>query len=335
MTDRSRLGSWVRRFLHEHMIGERNLSRNTQASYRDTLCLLLPFAATRCKEAVDKLSIDDLSADCIRAFLAYLEEVRHCSVSTRNQRLAAIHALARFIGERSPEHIDWCSQIRAAPFKRSGKASLSYLEKTELDALLGTPNQRTEQGCRDYAVLLFLYNSGARASEATRVTIADLQRESGGAGFVKLHGKGGKVRTCPLWTKTMAELIPLTTNRPDSAPLFLNCRGEPLTRFGIHTLVERHAKAAAQQVPSLLAKRVSPHTIRHTTATHLLRAGVDINTIRAWLGHVSLDTTHVYAETDLVMKAKALAACDPGGAVKKPKRKWRDDPDLMQFLRSL
>jgi integrase/recombinase XerD len=335
VTDRSRLGSWVRRFLLEHMIGERNLSRNTQASYRDTLCLLLPFAVTRCSQAVDKLTVDNLSADCIRAFLAHLEEVRRCSVSTRNQRLAAIHALARFIGERSPEHVEWCSQVRAVPFKRSEKASLSYLEKAELDALLGAPNQHTEQGRRDHAVLLFLYNSGARASEATRVTIADLHRESAGGGFVKLHGKGRKDRSCPLWPKTMAALIPLAGNRPGSTSLFVNCRGEPLTRFGIHTLVERHARAAAQQLPSLRAKRVSPHTIRHTTATHLLRAGVDINTIRAWLGHVSLDTTHVYAETDLAMKAKALAACDPGEDIEKPRRKWRGDRELMQFLRNL
>jgi site-specific recombinase XerD len=245
------------------MIGERNLSRNTQASYRDTLCLLLPFAANRCRKALDKLTIDDLSADSIRSFLCHLEEVRRCGVSTRNQRLAAIHALARFVGERNPEYVEWCSQVRALPFKRFGKASLCYLEKGELDVFLNAPNQHTEQGRRDYALLLFLYNSGARASEVIRVTIADLQREPGGSGFVKLHGKGGKVRCCPLWAKTMAHLIPLAANRPDSAPLFLNRRGEPLTRFGIHTLVERHAKTAGRQVPSLLAKRVSPHIIRH------------------------------------------------------------------------
>jgi site-specific recombinase XerD len=151
---------------------------------------------------------------------------------------------------------------------------------------------------------------------------------------VKVSGKGRKVRLCPLWKKTMLELLPLTQGRSDTAPLFLNRFGEPITRFGIHTLVERYARSAAKQVPSLTTKRVSPHTIRHTTATHLLRAGVDINTIRSWLGHVSLETTNVCAETDLAIKAKALAACDPGTGSRR-KSKWRDDPDLMAFLRAL
>jgi site-specific recombinase XerD len=235
MTERSQLGSWVRRFLLEHVIRERNLSKNTQTSYRDALCLLLPFAAVRCRKTVDKLTIDDLSADCIRTFLTHLEDIRRCGVNTRNQRLAAIHALARFIGERNPEYVEWCSQIRAVPFKRSGKASLPYLEKNELDALLKAPRKNTAQGRRDYAILLFLYNSGARASEAMHVKVTDLQQESVGTGFVKLHGKGGKVRFCPLWAKTMAELIPLTLNRPELDPLFLNCRGEPLTPHGQNT----------------------------------------------------------------------------------------------------
>jgi site-specific recombinase XerD len=208
------------------------------------------------------------------------------------------------------------------------------LRKRRMDALLAAPNPRTAQGKRDHAILLFLYNSGARASEAADVLIEDLRRDSTGAGSVKLNGKGRKVRFCPLWKKTMLELLPLTQGRSDTAPLFLNRFGEPITRFGIHTLVERYARSAAKQVPSLTTKRVSPHTIRHTTATHLLRAGVDINTIRSWLGHVSLETTNVCAETDLAIKAKALAACDPGTGSRR-KSKWRDDPDLMAFLRAL
>lgn len=335
MTDHSLLGPWLKRFLLEHLIGERNLARNTQQSYRDTLCLLLPFVGTQCKKLADRLTVDDLSADIIQAFLTQLEGARHCTISTRNQRLAAIHALARFVGERSPEHVQWCGLIRTVPFKRTERNPISYLEKEEIDALLEAPDQRTKQGQRDYALLLFLYNSGARASEAARVTIADVERDSAGTGSVKLHGKGGKVRFCPLWAKTMTELLPLTQGRSTTASLFLNRYGDPITRFGIHTLVERHVQAAARKTPSLTTKRVSPHTIRHTTATHLLRAGVDINTIRAWLGHVSVDTTNVYAETDLAIKAKALAACDPGSGAAKAKSKWRDDPDLMRFLRSL
>ena len=152
---------------------------------------------------------------------------------------------------------------------------------------------------------------------------------------VMLHrnlGKGRKVRFCPLWKRTMTELQPLISGRDTGRPLFLNRYGVAMTRFGIHTLVARHAEAAGKQIPSLKTKRISPHTIRHTTATHLLRAGVDLNTIRAWLGHVSLDTTNICAETDLTLKAKALAACDPGGGRGK---RWRGDPKLMEFLRKL
>ena len=263
--------------------------------------------------------------------LRLLIEIHIC---TRNQRLATIHSLARFIGERSPEHVSWCGQIRTVPFKRSLKNSLSYLEKDEIDALLAAPDRSTSQGQRDYAVLLFLYNSGARASEAAGVLVEHLEPGSTGSGSVKLHGKGRKIRFCPLWTKTMNALLPLTHGRSGTAPLFLNRYGEPITRFGIHTLVERHARSAAKQALSLRKKRISPHTIRHTTATHLLRAGVDINTIRCWLGHVSLETTNVYAETDLAIKAKALSTCDPGSGTA-IKKKWRDDPSLMKFLRGL
>jgi integrase len=146
---------------------------------------------------------------------------------------------------------------------QSLRSFLPYLEKRELDALLDAPDRSTERGHRNYAVLLFLYNSGARASEAVHVTIGDIQSEVGTIGFVQLHGKGRKARTCPLWKRTMTELATLTANRPDSDRVFLNRRGGPLTRFGLHALVERHAKVAAQSMPSLARKRVSPHTIRH------------------------------------------------------------------------
>ena len=335
MTDHSSLGPWIRRFLLEHVVAERNLTHNTQQSYRDAFCLLLPFASRVCKKPVDKLGVCDISAEVIRVFLMDLEKGRGCTIGTRNQRLATIHSLAHFIGDRSPEHVEWCGQIRSIPFKKADKNSITYLEKEEMDALLQVPDQSTRLGHRDYALLLFLYNSGARASEAISVTIEDLERNVDGTGIVKLHGKGRKVRFCPLWKKTMATLLPLSHGRPGDARLFINRYGDPMTRFGVHAMVERLLPSAANKVPSLRQKRVSPHTIRHTTATHLLRSGVDINTIRAWLGHVSVDTTNVYAETDLAMKAQALAACDPGVEPTNTRLKWRDDPNLMQFLRSL
>ena len=332
MNEKQRIGGWIRRFLMEYLVGERNLARNTQASYRDTLALLLPFAAQRVRQPVDHLSIEHISADVVRSFLQHIEQERGCSIVTRNQRLAAIHALAYFIGERRPEYIAWCSEIRAIPFKKTPKPTMTYLEKPEMDALLNAPDCSTAQGQRDYVLILFLYNSGTRADEAARLTVGDL--ELGRSPSVKIKGKGGKTRYCPLWTLTARMLAPLIAERASYEAVFLNRRKQPLTRFGIRTLVKRYALRAAGQEPSLLTKQVSAHTIRHTTAVHLLRAGVDINTIRAWLGHVSLNTTNVYAEVDLEMKAKALAHCEIPVS-EQPSNQWHDNPGVMSFLRAL
>jgi integrase/recombinase XerD len=331
MHDKTLLGPWVRRFLLEHLVAERNLAHNTQRSYRDALTLLIPFVAGKLHQAVDRLRVVDVSADLVRLFLADLEEARQCAITTRNQRLAAVHALARFVGEHSPEHIAWCGQIRSVPFKKASKTVIPYLDKPQMDALLAAPDREIAQGRRDHALLLFLYNSGTRAQEAAQLLVGELALAGGS---VKIRGKGGKERHCPLWPSTVAELTALIADRSPAAPVFLNRCGHPITRFGIHTLVERYVRKAQIQMPSLAAKRISPHTIRHTTATHLLRAGVDINTVRAWLGHVSLDTTNIYAEIDLETKAKALAKCEVGDA-SKPKPRWREDPELMTFLRSL
>jgi site-specific recombinase XerD len=181
-----------------------------------------------------------------------------------------------------------------------------------------------------------LYNTGARADEAAQVQIADLNlgaTPDRDFSSVLIRGKGNKRRRCPLWARTVNQLHRLIDTREASEHVFLNRRGQPLTRFGIHTLVERHAARVALKLPSIAKKQVSPHTIRHTTATHLLRSGVDINTIRAWLGHVCLSTTNVYAEVDLEMKAKALANCQIGE--EKPKKAWREDKGLLAFLKKL
>jgi site-specific recombinase XerD len=331
MTDHALLGPWVRRFLLEYLVQERNLSINTQRSYRDMLALLLPYISDHLKKSVDRLTVDDLSADLVRQFLVDLEAKRRCIAATRNQRLGGLHALARFIGQNSPEHIEWCAQIRLIPFKRTDHPGITYLDKPEMDALLASPDRRTAQGRRDYALLLFLYNSGARASEAAEIRITDMDWY---AKSVRIIGKGNKRRACPLWPNTMDQLRLLAAQREPEQRLFLNRNGQPITRFGIHTLVERYASRACEQSPSLVTKRVSPHVIRHTAATHLLRSGADINTVRAWLGHVSLTTTNIYAETDLETKARALAMCAPAAErdVAKP---WRQQPDLMDFLRGL
>jgi site-specific recombinase XerD len=320
----------------EHMVSERNFARNTQRSYRDALRLLLPAMARRARKPIDRLAVTDVSPDRVRQFLNELEEKRGCAIATRNQRLAAIHALARFIGLRAPELVEWCGQVRMVPFKKAPESLVPYLEKTEMDALLAAPDLATAQGRRDHAVLQFLYNTGTRADEAAHVQINDLDlgsTPSRDSSSVLVHGKGNKLRRCPLWASTVNELLPLIRNRGGSEYVFLNRRGEPLTRFGIHALVERYAEKVASHLPLMAKKRVSPHTIRHTTATYLLRSGNDINTIRAWLGHVCVDTTQVYADVDLEMKAKALASCEI--KEEKLKKAWREDKGLMEFLRTL
>jgi len=265
MTKATLLGPWVRRFLLEYLVSERNLARNTQHSYRDTLRLLLPFVARHVKKEVDQILEIDLSPDMVRLFLRHLEESRKCAVSTRNQRLAALHSLARFVSLHSPEHIEWCGQLRAIPPKRAPRSTITYLEKSEMDALLSAPDQSTDQGRRDHALLLFLYNTGARADEAAQVKIVDLilAHSVRDHSLVQVRGKGNKPRLCPLWPQTVAEVSSLIASRPPSDHVFLNRCGRPITRFGIHTMIERCVQRTLARMPSLAKKRVSPHTIRH------------------------------------------------------------------------
>jgi integrase/recombinase XerD len=331
------LSSWVKRFLLEYLTSERNLARNTQQSYRDTFKLMLPFAAKKVKKPIDQLTVEDLTPEVIKSFLLYLESERQCSVMTRNQRLAALHAFAHFVGLNSPEHIEWCRQIRLIPFKKPKRTPLTYLEKPEMDALLNAPDQTTRQGQRDYVLLLFLYNTGARSDEVAQLILGDLDMANAperDISTVMIRGKGNKLRRCPLWKQTVCELNNLISGRTNpSEHVFLNRCKQPLTRFGIYTMVKRYVQKIEPKFPYIRKKLVSPHTIRHTTATHLLRAGVDINTIRAWLGHVSINTTNIYAEVDLEMKAQALAYCEL--TENKKKKHWREDKGLMEFLDSI
>ena len=333
------IGPFVRRFLLEEVGVDRNLSVNTQRSYRDALRLLFLFMAERYATEPTQVTVEQLTADVVKSFLAYLEEERGNAIDTRNLRLTAIHSLFRFVARRIPELIEQAAQIQNIPLRRTTQPTVAYLEKTEIDALLATPDQSSLQGQRDYVLLLFLYNTGARATEAAQTNVGALHLDNAPAS-VRFIGKGRKIRLCPLWSHTVDVLRLLLGSRREASedmPVFLNARRQRITRFGIHTLVERTVAKATSTTPSLQRKKVSPHTIRHTTAVHLLRSGVDINTIRAWLGHVSLETTNRYTPVDLEMKAKALETCAPPevGRSSDGTPPWHRDSGLMAFLASL
>lgn len=331
MTDIHTLGPWLERFLLEHIVTERNLARNTQKSYRDTFAQLVPFVSSKVKKAPERLVLQDLTSERILQFLAHLEADRGCSVQTRNQRLAAIRGFARFVGSREPAHIAWCGHIRSIATKKATPLPIGWLTKAEVEAIFEVPNRNTQRGRTEYALLLFLYNTGARVSEATQLKVGDLQvdQRDGRHSLVTLHGKGGKIRQCPLLPDTEGILRELINGRAADDAVFLSRYRRPYTRFGVYRLVER----CAASVPSLSGRKITPHVLRHTIACHLRRADVDINTIRAWLGHVNINTTNIYTEIDPELKAKALALCDavePG-----PSRPWKENKGLMAFLKSL
>ena len=331
------MGHFVRRFLVEEMAADRNLSPNTRKSYRDTIRLLFGHIAEQHATDPARVTVEQVDATVVRGFLAHLEHQRGNATSTRNLRLAALHSLFRFIARQAPELVEHAAAVQAIPPRRAAVPAMAYLDKHEVDAMLGVPDRARAQGRRDHALLLFLYNTGARASEAAGVAVADLAPD---IRAVRLDGKGRKIRTCPLWFRTakvLRELLGTRLDGPPEAPVFLNVHGRPITRYGIHGLVVRTAASAAESVPSMRRKRVSPHTLRHTTAVHLLRAGVDINTIRAWLGHASLETTNRYAEVDLEMKAKALQTCarDEVEPAQAATPGWHADSELLAFLASL
>jgi integrase/recombinase XerD len=331
MPDLETLGPWLRRFLCEHIVTERNLARNTQKSYRDTFNLLLPFVSRKLRKSVDRLAVSDLTSKHVLEFLAHLEDERECSVQTRNQRLAAVRAFARFVASRDAAHVEWCGHIRNIPAKKATPQPIGWLTKVEMEAMLNVLDRKTPRGRNEHALLLFLYNTGARVSEATQMKVSDLQlgRRDGGHTLATLRGKGGKIRQCPLWPETERVLTQLVEGRAADDAVFISRLRKSFTRFGVYRLVER----CADRVPALNGRNITPHVLRHTTACHLLLAGVDINTIRAWLGHVSINTTNIYAEIDLTLKANAVALCEVPQS--RPGRSWKEDKDLMAFLKSL
>lgn len=327
----------LRGFFADHLPRVRGMSPHTVRSYRDAFALLLRFLARRRARPVVSLDFDHFTPGDILAFLDHLESDRGNAAATRNARLAAVHAFARYAAAVHPEHLELCQRLLVVPFKRARLRVVEYLEADELRAILDAPDRSSSDGRRDHALLLTLFNTGARAQEVLDVRPCDLQLAR--PLQVRLRGKGRKERLCPLWPQTAAVLRALLTERGvDSAatqPLFRNRRGEPLTRFGVRYLVRKYAGRARSQAASLAGKRVHPHTMRHTTAVHLLQAGVDLVTISHWLGHASVETTNRYAQVDLEMKRAALSRAGPIGEVDPVLVAWRADATILDWLEAL
>jgi integrase/recombinase XerD len=298
------LAALVQDFFEQHLTVERQAARNTVLAYRDALKLFLRFAAKQRGCAVDQLDHAVLDVHVVRSFLDDMQKQRGCGPRTRNHRLAAIKAFARFVALVAPEHLDRCRRIRELPTARFERPEVKYLDDDEVVKLMkATPADHR----RDRALLMLLYNTGARVQELVDLDIGDLQLDP--VPLVTLRGKGGRQRTCPIWQRTVVALRAWLVERPGctgSDPLFLNARHTRISRSGVAYLLRCHTKRAG--LSPRHTKRLSPHVVRHTTAMHLLKSGVDITTIAAWLGHANLTTTNGYVEIDLRMKQAAVAA---------------------------
>lgn len=331
------LAGVLRGFFADHLPRVRGVSPHTVRSYRDAFMLLLRFLAERRKRPVVEIDFPDLAPDDLLAFLDHLEVGRRNGAATRNARLAAVHAFARYAATRDPEHLELCQRILAVPFKRARPRVVEYLEADEVRALLNAPDRATADGRRDHALLLALFNTGARVQEILDVRPCDLQLAR--PLQVRLRGKGRKERLCPLWPQTAETLRALLTesgiDSTATQPLFRNRRGEALTRFGVRYLLRKHAHAARSAATTLGAKRIHPHVMRHTAAVHLLQAGVDLVTISHWLGHTSVETTNRYAAVDLEMKRAAVAKARPLGDIEPALAAWRSDATILQWLEAL
>jgi integrase/recombinase XerD len=298
-------------FFTDRLMTQRGASPHTIASYRDTLTLLLSHIHQQTGKLPAELDLADLDATMIGGFLNQLETSRGNSAATRNARLAAIRSLFRYASLRAPEHAALIGRVLAIQPKRTATTIVSFLTRDELSALLAAPDRATWHGRRDHALLVFAAQTGLRVSELTGLAVHDVHLGTGPHAYCT--GKGRKDRATPLTAHTVEVLGAwLAEQRPDPAtPLFATQAGNPLSRDAVGHLVTRHAATAVRTCPSLQAKKITPHTLRHTAAMNLLHAGVDITVIALWLGHESPVTTRIYLHADMALKEKAIARTTP------------------------
>ena len=322
----------VQSFFAEHLTQQRALSARTVAAYRDAVVLFLEFAQTRLHKAPTAMKLADMTPALILDFLNHLETERHNAVRSRNARLAALRTFLKFAARKDVTALHIVEQALGVPMKRFERPMLGFLTREEMLAVIGTPGADwTSQ--RDVLLLALMYNTGARVSEVIGVKVTDVVLSP--AACVHLHGKGRKQRSVPLWRSTVKVLRAWLRLNPDlgprSAPL-PNRDGQPMSRSNVTQRLALAVKTAARTMPSLAGRAISPHTLRHSTAMHLLQSGVDITVIALWLGHESPTTTHQYVEADLAMKQKALSRLqDPNVAP----RRFRAEDTLLNFLKTL
>jgi integrase/recombinase XerD len=325
----------VQSFLTEYLPHQRGASAHTVRAYRDALKLLLEFVAQRRHRSIAALELTHLDADTVADFLDHIERQRSNGTATRNYRRAAIRSFFKHVLRSDPAHSGQYIRVLAIPSKKARQRPATYLEASDMRAIIAAPNRRTYEGWRDYTLLLFLYNCGSRASEAIDLRSNDLQLAQ--PRQVRLRGKGKKERLLPLWRETADALRRLLSMaRTQDEHVFVNRHGQPLTRDGIAYILRKHSSAAAKKRPTLARKRITPHVLRHSCAVALLQSGTDVTVIRDYLGHGSVATTGKYLTTNLQMKREALqtfwkhAGIEPGRA-----KSWKPKPDLLAFLRSL
>jgi len=321
-------------FFHEWLGQQRNLSRHTVLSYRDTWRLFLRFVSEHKHRPIVAVSLSDLDATVVLAFLQYLEEQRQVSIGTRNCRLSALHAFFAYVAQKEPTAIAQCAAIAHIPTKKASHPAIAYLEADEVEAILRQPDQSKLEGQRDYALLAFLYNTGARIQEALDVTPSAIRFDP--PAQAELFGKGRKTRICPLWPETVHLIKALLKRNPRDKheQIFVNRYGRPLGQVGVRFKLNQYVRRAAQTMPSLAKKGISPHSFRHAAGVMLVSAGTDVTVIRSFLGHEKLDTTNIYARANLETKRKALEKAATKTRPGKPPR-WKRDPQLLTWLDSM
>lgn len=333
---RDQLLALVQRFFDEHLRRVRGASKHTIRAYRDALTLFFCFLAKEAHRSVADLRLDDIRAEAVLAFLDHVEVSRGNGVVTRNCRLAAIRSFVDHLLRHDVARAEQYGRILATPAKRSVVRPASYLEPEEARAVIAAVDPKASNGLRDRALLLFLYNAGARVSEALSLRLRDLHLVR--PRQVRVLGKGGKERLCPIWPETAAALRQLLERAPPALDefVFRNARGGPLTRDGAAYLLEKYAHRAAASMPSLRRRRITPHVLRHSCAVALLQSGVGLTVIRDYLGHVSVATTNRYVTSNLKMKREVLEAFwKRAGLEPSPRARWRPTSKLLGFLASL